>query len=102
MQRELAQRATELAERCLDALPAARGYVGVDLVLGKAADGSEDVVIEVNPRLTTSYVGLRAMTSDNLAHALVKMIQGEAPELEFNDEAFEFFSDGTVVKLREA
>ena len=33
-----------------------RGYVGVDVVLGQ----DKLYVVDVNPRLTTSYVGLRA------------------------------------------
>lgn len=99
MQPELARRATALAERCLEALPPARGYVGVDLIVGKAADGSEDVVLEVNPRLTTSYVGLRAMTNDNLARALVDVFIDEETSIEFNQDAIEFFPDGTVTRL---
>ncbi len=54
-----AERAEQLASRALAAMPRAIGFVGVDLVLGREPDGSEDYVIEVNPRLTTSYVGLR-------------------------------------------
>ena len=41
------------------------GYIGFDCVL--PSDGSEPVVVEVNPRLTTSYIGYRALTKDNLA-----------------------------------
>jgi predicted ATP-grasp superfamily ATP-dependent carboligase len=44
-----------------------RGYVGVDLVL----TGKEAVVIEVNPRLTTSYVGLRKIGGFNPAQAII-------------------------------
>jgi tyramine---L-glutamate ligase len=44
-----------LAARIAEALPGLWGYVGVDLV--DTADGP--VVLEINPRLTTSYVGLR-------------------------------------------
>lgn len=99
MQRELADRATDLAEQCLAALPPARGYVGIDVIVGREADGSEDVVIEVNPRLTTSYVGLRAMTQDNLAKTLVDVAIGESATIDFNEDAFEFLSDGTVTKL---
>jgi tyramine---L-glutamate ligase len=43
-----------LAARVAAALPGLWGYVGVDVVDGP--DGP--VVIEINPRLTTSYVGL--------------------------------------------
>ena len=44
-----------------------RGYVGVDLVLS----ANKAYVIEVNPRLTTSYVGLRKVATTNLAQAII-------------------------------
>lgn len=50
------------------ALPGLRGYVGVDLVL--TPDG-QPVVIEVNPRLTTAYVGLSARLGYNVAARLL-------------------------------
>lgn len=53
----LRPRAVRLARRALDAVPGLRGFVGVDLVLG--AGERDDAVIEINPRLTTSWVGLR-------------------------------------------
>ncbi|MCA9230195.1 MAG: ATP-grasp domain-containing protein [Planctomycetales bacterium] len=93
---DLAQRATELAERALAALPPALGFVGVDLVLGKAANGAEDYVIEVNPRLTTSYVGLRAVSEDNLAAAMLANAAGRNEKPRFCDSQIEFFTDGTI------
>jgi predicted ATP-grasp superfamily ATP-dependent carboligase len=92
----LAARATRLAARVLDALPAATGYVGVDLVLGEAPDGSEDFLIEVNPRCTTSYVGLRAATTDNLAAAMVACVEAEAMVPTFRQQPLEFLADGTI------
>lgn len=95
-----AERARSLAERAVAALPAAVGYVGVDLVLGRAPDGSEDVVIEVNPRLTTSYVGLRAASRTNLAEAMLRVAEGQAPSIEFADRAIEFDASGNVSFMR--
>jgi len=95
-QEELVRRATELAERAMAALPPASGYVGVDLVLGKAGDGSEDVVLEVNPRLTTSYVGLRSIACDNLAHAMIENVAGRPHCPDFHSRSVEFLIDGTV------
>jgi predicted ATP-grasp superfamily ATP-dependent carboligase len=92
----LSARATHLAGRALDALPPATGYVGVDLVLGKAGDGGDDVVIEVNPRLTTSYVGLRAASRHNLAHALLENAAGRPFQPEFRREPLEFHADGSI------
>lgn len=92
---DLADRAIKLAERVMDALPQALGYVGVDLVLGQAANGTEDFLIEVNPRLTTSYVGLRAATDENLAEALLNNALGEISHPQFRLEPLEFMADGS-------
>jgi predicted ATP-grasp superfamily ATP-dependent carboligase len=73
----LATRAAELGRRAVESVPGLRGYVGVDLVLGE--DG--DAVIEINPRLTTSYVGLRALAETNLAAAMLGVVSGEAVSL---------------------
>ena len=48
------------------------GFVGVDLILGADAEGREDLAIEINPRLTTSYVGLRALLHGNLAGLMLR------------------------------
>jgi len=92
----LAERAVALAERAVAALPDTSGFVGVDLVLGRDPNGSEDFVIEVNPRLTTSYVGLRAATETNLAEAVWRVAQGETVEIEFATRPLEFDCDGNV------
>ena len=58
-------------------LPGLRGYFGVDLVLTR----SGPVFIEVNPRLTTSYIGLRRAFSVNLAEAILTSAMGQLPTL---------------------
>lgn len=73
----LRERAANLALAALNAMPPARGLVGVDIVLGEADDGSADYLIEVNPRCTTSYVGLRAAYDENLAQLLLAVSNGE-------------------------
>jgi predicted ATP-grasp superfamily ATP-dependent carboligase len=50
------------------ALPGLRGFVGVDVVCN---DDGRPVVIEVNPRLTTAYVGLSARLGFNVAQRLL-------------------------------
>jgi predicted ATP-grasp superfamily ATP-dependent carboligase len=60
----LAERAIEAAVRTCQALRGLRGYVGVDMVLTE----SEAFVIEVNPRLTTAYVGVRAALGGNISN----------------------------------
>lgn len=78
-----AARASRLARAAVESLEQPLGWIGVDLVLGEAADGSEDVVIEINPRLTTSYVGLRALARDNLADAMIWIAEGRQAEIRF-------------------
>jgi predicted ATP-grasp superfamily ATP-dependent carboligase len=53
-----------------------RGYVGVDVVLGER----EAALIELNPRLTTSYLGLRAAFDQNLAGLALAACGGRLPQ----------------------
>lgn len=87
-------RATQIARRAVAALPAAVGYVGVDILLGQDDRGEDDYVIEVNPRLTTSYVGLRRLCRGNLALAMLQAADGQTPTLDFLQGSIEFSEDG--------
>lgn len=87
---EFTERACQLAQRAVAALPGALGYLGVDLVLGDDPGGREDYVIEINPRLTTSYLGLRAACRGNLAAAMLDVASGQTPELAFDRTPREF------------
>ena len=66
---ERAERAKQLALRAVAACGTPCGYLGVDLILGKNMDA--DRVIEINPRLTTSYLLLRQAAEENLAAAII-------------------------------
>lgn len=90
----LARRATRLARRAVNVLPGPLGYVGVDLVLGDTP--AEDVVIEINPRLTTSYVGLRRATPANLAAAMLAVAAGGKVKWRWRREPLEFDPHGDV------
>ena len=92
----LRERALRLARQAIEALPTPTGYVGIDLILGHDAKGSEDVVIEINPRLTTSYVGLRAASQSNLAEAWLALDLGRSVDLQFRPGPYEFTADGRV------
>ncbi len=71
----LAERAIDVARRTVSVFPGLRGYVGVDLVLTE----SEAVVIELNPRLTTAYLGVRAALSENVAAMALAACAGVLP-----------------------
>ncbi|MEZ5942622.1 MAG: ATP-grasp domain-containing protein [Planctomycetaceae bacterium] len=49
-------------------VPGLRGYVGFDFIL---TPEGELVLVEINPRLTTSYVGYRALSNTSLAPWLI-------------------------------
>lgn len=66
----LEEEALNAAQRAVNSLKGLKGYVGVDMVLAK--DGP--VVIEVNPRLTTSYIGLRKVVNFNPAQAIIDAV----------------------------
>jgi predicted ATP-grasp superfamily ATP-dependent carboligase len=90
-----AARATRLAERAVDAVAGLHGYVGVDVVLGADDDGLADAVIELNPRLTTSYIGLRRLARFNLMEALLAVVDGsQPPAWDWGAEEVRFWADG--------
>jgi tyramine---L-glutamate ligase len=98
----LAGRGRDLAVQAIAALGAARGYVGVDLVLGDDPLGSGDYVIDINPRLTTSYVGLRELAGGNLAEAMVAVAEGRRVELCWKSGPIQFEASGAVRRLAAA
>jgi predicted ATP-grasp superfamily ATP-dependent carboligase len=94
---DLGARAQRLAVQAVQAVPGLHGYVGVDLVLSGAADGRDDEVIEINPRLTTSYVGLRRLARFNLAEAMLRVAAGDSvPPLTWLPGPVRFSADGRI------
>ena len=72
----LKQEAFDLAEKVVESFHGLQGYVGVDLVLAQ----DKPYVVDVNPRLTTSYVGLRKVVNFNLAEAIENaVLKGKLP-----------------------
>jgi predicted ATP-grasp superfamily ATP-dependent carboligase len=80
-------RAAALAERAVRAVvraagsPPATGWVGVDMILGARSDGQDDRVLELNPRLTTSFVGLAAGAGVSLVRLMLDTAVGRQPTL---------------------
>lgn len=76
------RRAERLGVRSVEALlrrdphVARAGWVGVDMILGDRDDGLDDRVLEVNPRVTTSFVGLAAVAPASLVRTLVDVARG--------------------------
>ncbi|MGB5733698.1 MAG: ATP-grasp domain-containing protein [Thiohalocapsa sp.] len=68
----------QLSRAVVDALPGLWGYVGVDL----AITDEGPVVLEVNPRLTTSYIGLSESLGCNVAAMVVDLMRPRAHDPE--------------------
>jgi predicted ATP-grasp superfamily ATP-dependent carboligase len=93
----LEARARSLALAAARAVPGLLGFAGVDLVLDPDGRADADRVIELNPRLTTSYIGLRAHARSNLAAAWLAAVMGEEiPEPAWRAGVTEFSPAGIL------
>lgn len=63
-------------------IPGLWGYAGIDLI--ESEDGRL-TILEINPRLTTSYAGIFAATGVNIAEKILQLRQGE-PLLHFTKD----------------
>ena len=79
---QLASVAKQLVRSALEILPQTVGYIGFDLVLPKRCqEPFSGAIVEINPRLTSSYLGLRQIYETNLAEAMLKIASGESVTL---------------------
>jgi predicted ATP-grasp superfamily ATP-dependent carboligase len=63
----------KLLNKIAQAFPDLFGYVGIDLIL------SDDCyVVEINPRLTSSYSGIKQALGINIAELVLQSMNGEA------------------------
>lgn len=84
----LKQEAFRVSQRVVEAFPGLRGYFGVDFVLTE----HKVFVIDANPRLTTSYIGLRSVAGFNVAKALLDAVLQDAIPSKSEIEGFACFS----------
>jgi len=89
--------ALRVAERAVEGIGGLKGYVGVDMIL---AD-DEPVVLEVNPRLTTSYVGLRRVSSFNPAETIIDAATRRRLPENVQNRGYSFFSKVEVPPRRQ-
>lgn len=68
----------EIAKKIAYSIPGLAGYIGVDLIM----NDNKVTVVEINPRLTTSYVGLSKSLGINVADKILNtFLSGNLPEL---------------------
>jgi predicted ATP-grasp superfamily ATP-dependent carboligase len=89
---ELEEKAEKAIIQFPEHFPGLLGYFGVDLIF------TEDEVffIEINPRITTSYIGARAAIQENIMNIVIKAVfEGQLPK-EIVPEQFAYFKRITL------
>ena len=71
-----------------------QGYCGVDVVVG-----DQVYVVDVNPRITTSLVGIGAVMKEEIADLIVSASQGTVPEKVHFTGRVKFDTNGTVTPV---
>jgi tyramine---L-glutamate ligase len=71
-----------------------QGYTGIDIVLA-----DRPYVVDVNPRITTSIVGIAACMEEEIADVLVKASRGEGPSAVHLSGRVKFDTTGKVERL---
>jgi len=82
------EKALRTAKSAVESMSGLKGYVGVDLIL----TDEEPVVMEVNPRLTTSYVGLKRAVNFNPAEAISDAVIRRKLPTHVQKRGYVFFS----------
>jgi predicted ATP-grasp superfamily ATP-dependent carboligase len=84
----LKNEAYRLTEKIVESIKGLIGYVGIDLIL----TNKEIFFLEINPRLTTSYIGLRKITNINIAQALLDCYFEKKIPTEIKNNGYSYFS----------
>ncbi|MFA5332533.1 MAG: ATP-grasp domain-containing protein [Methanoregula sp.] len=70
-----------------------QGYCGVDVVVADKV-----YVVDVNPRITTSLVGIAACMEEEIAHLLIEASKGAGPDHVHFTDSVKFDTNGKVTK----
>lgn len=90
---DLEVQAQQIAAAIADRLSLSDGYLGIDLLQPESS--SQLLVVELNPRFCTSYVGYRQATTGNLMGVLLNpAVAGDSLVWTSEPTAFDFRDDG--------
>lgn len=82
----------QLAGRVIESIPGLSGYVGIDLLIPDS-NPAQPLFVEVNPRLTTSYIGYRALCRGNIVR---HWLDSRTESLSWRTNAITFDSQGMI------
>lgn len=71
-----------------------QGYVGVDLVVADRV-----YVVDVNPRITTSLIGIASILEEEIADLLIRASYGDVPDRVHYHGRVRFTKEGMVTRL---
>jgi len=83
---------TDVARKTMSVL-GCQGYCGVDVIVADKV-----YVVDVNPRITTSLVGIAACLNEEIADILIKASQGEVPETVHLSGTAQYDTHGKVTR----
>ncbi len=86
----------QLVHRACVCIPGLCGYVGFDFILPDD-EPNKPLLVEINPRLTTSYLGYRALSVENISERIIFPAR-TFPKLMWKRQAANFQADGTVTR----
>ncbi len=93
----LSEIALETAKNAIESIDGIRGFVGVDMILDD--DRNMVHIVEINSRITTSYVALRRIINFNLGEAIVDSIYGELPDDITLNGTVNFYKEGKTLRI---
>ncbi|MCW3997509.1 MAG: ATP-grasp domain-containing protein [Candidatus Bathyarchaeota archaeon] len=77
-----------ITEKIVELIKGLRGYVGIDLIF----TNKEVFLMEINPRLTTSYIGLRRVININIAQAILDCCIEKKIPIKIKNSGYSYFS----------
>ncbi|WXG39897.1 MAG: ATP-grasp domain-containing protein [Candidatus Freyarchaeum deiterrae] len=87
LKHRLREKAFEAVKTLVENIEGLQGYAGVDLILSE----DEVTILEVNPRLTTSYLGLRRVLKQNVARMISEAVTSKILPSKVNLEGCAYF-----------
>jgi predicted ATP-grasp superfamily ATP-dependent carboligase len=93
---EFGSRISDLIRQFSRVIAGLHGYIGFDVIVPEQPDATP-LIVDINPRLTTSYLGYRALSDINLAGRIL-WPDGDWPSLDWRGDVVEFDAHGSIAR----